>query len=99
MKRVRELFGKIISDDNLSKAIDEVNKSHHWKANHKPNRCTAWVEETKDERIKELRKIILNGFEQQPPKVKERYDASARKTRLFMKKQKKMMYIILITFY
>lgn len=82
MKRVRELFEKIISDDNLSKAIDEVNRTHHWKGNHKPNRCTAWVELTKPERVKELKEIIINGFEQKPPKVKERYDASARKIRI-----------------
>ena len=82
MKRVRDLFEKIISDDNLRKAIDEVNSSHHWKAHHKPNRCTAWVEETKEERVKELRKVIINGFEQQPPKVSIRYDPSARKERV-----------------
>lgn len=82
MKRVRDLFEKIISDDNLSKAIDEVNRTHHWKGKHKPNRCTAWVEETKEERIKHLRKLIVEGFEPNPPKVKERYDVSARKVRI-----------------
>lgn len=82
MKRVRDLFTKIISDDNLSTAIDEVNKSHHWRQGHKPNRCTAWVEETKPERIKHLREILIKGFEQSPPKVKERYDPSAQKTRI-----------------
>ena len=82
MKRVRELFEKIISDDNLGKAIDEVNRTHHWKAYHKPNECTAWVELTKQERIKELRKYIVDGFEQKPPKVTVRYDPSARKTRI-----------------
>ena len=82
MKRVRDLFEKIISDDNLNKAIDEVNRTHHWKAKHKPNRCTAWVEETKPERIKQLREIIIGGFEQRPPKIIIRYDASARKERI-----------------
>lgn len=81
MKRVRELFEKIISDDNLRLAIDEVNKSHHWKAKHKPNACTAWVEITKEERIKQLREIIVNGFEQKPPRITQRYDAAAQKTR------------------
>ena len=81
MKRVRDIFDQIISDDNLSKAIDEVNRTHHWIANHKPNKCTAWVEETKPQRIKHLRYIIKSGFKQSPPKVTERYDASARKWR------------------
>ena len=82
MKRVRDLFDQIISDDNLNKAIDEVNRTHHWKARHKPNKCTAWVEETKPERVKDLRRIIVGGFEQKQPKIKERYDVSARKTRI-----------------
>lgn len=82
MKRVNHLFDNLISDDNLSRAIDEVNRTHHWKAKHKPNRCTAWVEETKPERIKQLKEIILGGFEQRPPKIITRYDASARKERV-----------------
>lgn len=82
MKRVRGIFEQIISDDNLKHAIDEVNRTHHWKAGHKPNACTAWVEETKAERIKELRRTIIEGFIQKKPKVTERYDVSARKTRI-----------------
>lgn len=82
MKRVGNLFEKIISDKNLNNAIDEVNRSHHWRPRHKPNKCTAWVEETKPERIKDLRRIIENGFEQKQSKIKERYDVSARKTRI-----------------
>ena len=75
MKRANNLFEKIISDENLSLAIDEVNSSHHWKTHHHPNRCTAWVFETKEERIKELKEIIINGFEQKPPRVTNRWDA------------------------
>jgi hypothetical protein len=82
LKRVGNLFEQIISDENLNRAIDEVNRSHHWRPRHKPNKCTAWVEETKPERVKELKKIIERGFNQKPPKVKERYDVSARKTRI-----------------
>ena len=82
MKRVGNLFPKIISDENLSLAIDEVNRSHHWKTHHRPNGCTAWVEETRPERIKELREIITNGFEQKPPRVTKRWDASAQKWRV-----------------
>lgn len=81
MKRVRDLYRRLISDSNLSDAIDKVNESHHWKRGHRPNACTAWVEETKPERIKELREIIENGFIQKQPHVTKRYDASARKWR------------------
>jgi hypothetical protein len=82
LKRVNNLYEKLISDQNLSEAIDEVNRTHHWKKGHKPNRCSAWVEETKPDRIKELRKIIENGFIQKEPKVTERWDPSAQKTRI-----------------
>lgn len=81
MKRVGNLFDTLISDENLRKAIDEVNRTHHWKPGHKPNRTTAWVEKTKEKRILDLRKIILDGFNQRKPNVVERYDASARKWR------------------
>jgi len=39
------------------------------------------VEETRTERIKELREIIVNGFEQKAPRVTRRWDASAQKWR------------------
>lgn len=81
MKRADGLFEKIISNENLDLAIKKVNASHHWRPRHIPNKCTAWVERTKDERREELRQIILKGFEQQKPKVKQRYDTSARKWR------------------
>lgn len=81
MKRARDLFEPLISDENLIRAIDEVNRTHHWRTHHRPNKCTAWVEETKAERVKELREIIVNGFEQKPPHVTQRWDASARKWR------------------
>ena len=82
IKRERNLFNKLISDDNLSKAIDEDNRTHRWKRGHRPNGCTAWIEETKPERIEELRNILINGFIQKEPRVTKRYDASARKYRL-----------------
>lgn len=44
MKRAGKLFDTLISDDNLLRAIDEVNRTHHWNRGHKPNTCTAWVE-------------------------------------------------------
>lgn len=82
MKRIGNLYPKLISDENLIAAIDEVNKSHRW--HHypkKPNSLTLWVEQTKAERVKELRKIIENGFVQSPVTEKRRYDANARKWR------------------
>ena len=54
-----ELREQLLSDENLSLSIDEVNGSHHWRTHHRPNGCTAWVEETKEERVKELRQIII----------------------------------------
>ena len=82
MKRADNLFDTLISDENLKKAIDTVNKKHHWiKKHHRPNLCTAWVEETKEERIKELKQIIINGFVQKKPRISVRWDASAQKYR------------------
>lgn len=80
-KREGHLFEKLISDENLLLAINEVNRTHHWKTHHRPNGCTAWVEETKQERVKELREIIVNGFEPKEPHVTQRWDPSARKWR------------------
>lgn len=82
MKRVGNLKEKLLSDENLGLAIDEVNSTHHWKTHHRPNACTAWVQETKPERIEDLRQILLNGFEQKPPHISKRWDASARKWRV-----------------
>ena len=81
MKRAKNLFEKLVPDDNLLLAIDEVNCTHHWRTHHRPNSCTAWVEETKEERVVELRQIIIDGFEQKKPHVSQRWDASARKWR------------------
>ena len=79
--RGSELWDFLLSDGNLGMAIDEVNESHHFSGKHKPNSCTAWVQETKEERIRELRQIIINGFVQKKPKVKRRWDPSAQKWR------------------
>lgn len=81
MKRVGNLFDRLVSDENLELAIDEVNHTHHWKTHHRPNRCTAWVQETKDERVKDLRNILVNGFEPHPPHVTRRWETSAQKWR------------------
>lgn len=81
MKRVNNLFEKIVSTKNLELAIHEVNKSHHWHKNHQPNKCTAWVELTKARRIKDLRDIIINGFQPKKAHISTRWDASAQKFR------------------
>lgn len=81
MKRAGKLFDTLISDDNLLRAIDEVNRTHHWNRGHKPNTCTAWVEETKPQRVEDLRRILVGGFEPKKPHVSQRWDANARKWR------------------
>lgn len=80
-KRKGNLWEPLVSDENLIRAIDEVNRTHHWRTHHRPNEVTAWVEETKPERVKELRKILTAGFVPKPPHVTERWDASAQKWR------------------
>lgn len=81
MKRVNHVFETIVSEENLERAIREVIGSHRWRSNHTPNRCTQWLERTIDQRVAELRGIIIDGFEQAPPKITRRYDANARKWR------------------
>lgn len=72
MKRAGKLFDTLISDDNLLLAIDEVNRTHHWCKGHRPNTCTAWVEETKAQRVEDLRRILVGGFEPKKPHVSQR---------------------------
>lgn len=81
MKRVGKLFEQIIAEENLARAIEEVNRTHHWHSHHSPNACTAWVEETQPERVKELRQILLDGFAPKAPHITQRWDASAQKWR------------------
>ena len=81
MKRVSHLYEKLISDDNLRIAIETVNKTHRWVGGHHPNKKVMFIEITIDDRIKELRKIIEEGFVPKPTKVKKRYDRNAGKWR------------------
>lgn len=84
MKRVGNLFEKLISDENLYLAIHEVNKSHHYigKGNlRRVNKITVWVESTKAERVRELREILQNGFIQKPMRKFRIYDVNAQKWR------------------
>lgn len=81
MKRVGNLFEALISDDNLRLAIETVNKSHRWVGGHHPNMKVMFIDATIDDRIVELKNIILNGYVQQPTKAKRRYDRNAGKWR------------------
>ena len=81
MKRVKHLYEKMLSDENIRKSIIDVNRGHRWYAHHKPNETTMWVELTIEDRIKDLRKMIEDGFEPTEPTIKKRYDRNARKWR------------------
>lgn len=82
MKRARDLFPKIISDENLREAIKAVCKSHRWvKYPQKPNRTVMWIERTFEARVEELRGLIINGFTASPAMPKRRYDKNAGKWR------------------
>lgn len=82
MKRVNHLFEKIIDDKNLKRAIKEVCKTHRWvHYPTKPNKTVIWIENNLDARVKELKEIISNGFDQHEPNHKVRYDVNAGKQR------------------
>jgi len=82
MKRVNNLFSKLISENNLKVAIITVAKSHRWvKYPTKRNSTSVWLETTVDERVKELRDILTQGFEPSPVKIKKKYDVNAGKWR------------------
>lgn len=82
MKRKGNLFDEIISEKNLYRAIEIVNKTHRWhQYPYKPNKTVLWIESTKNERVKELKEIIENGFVAAPTVNKRRYDQNAKKWR------------------
>ena len=80
MKRVSNLYPILISDTNIAAAIEEVNRTHRF-AHGRPNKTALWVDETKPDRIKELRQIIEDGFVPKEPRRLRRYDYSAGKWR------------------
>ena len=75
MKRAKNLFEKLIGDENLGLAIDEVNRTHRWRPKHRTDKTVAWVESTRSERISELRAMIEGGYTPSPPR---RSDAGTR---------------------
>jgi hypothetical protein len=82
MKRANHLFTKIISEENLRKAIQTVCNSHRWvHFPDKPNKTVIWLENTMDERVHELYELLVNGFEPSPVIKKKRYDMNAEKWR------------------
>lgn len=81
MKRTGHIFEYLISDTNILKAIEEVNRTHRWEPRHKPNKVVFWVDATKGERVEELRRMILKGFEPSPMNHKQRWDKAAGKWR------------------
>lgn len=81
MKRTRDLYPILISDENLTQAILEVNRTHRWRPHHKPNKVVAWIEADIPQRVLELRNIIEAGFEPSPATMKHRWDKSAGKWR------------------
>ena len=82
MKRVSNLYPKLISEQNLTIAIKTVINSHKWvHYPDKPNKTSLWLETTIDDRVKELKTIIENGYVPSPVTMKRRYDRNARKWR------------------
>lgn len=81
MKRASKIYTKLISEENLRTAIETVNKTHRWVGGHHPNKKVMFIEITIEDRIKELKAIIENGFVPKPTKSKKRYDRNAGKWR------------------
>lgn len=81
MKRVGNVFPILISDENIRAAIATVNSTHRYVGHRKLNRTVLWVERTMDDRVKDLREFVENGFEPKPARHERRYDPSAGKYR------------------
>ena len=80
MKRVGNLWHEIISNGNILRAIEEVNKSHRWSAPGKPNKTVIYIELHKPEYIVKIRKILEDYHQHQTVK-KHRWDRNAKKWR------------------
>ena len=61
MKRIGYLWEPFISNENILKAIKEVNKTHRT-SHGKLNKTVIWVEENLEECIIKLRKLVENDF-------------------------------------
>lgn len=80
MKRVR-VYQQIISDENLRRAIDEVNRGHRRNPDHSLNKTVLEIEAHKDEYVVKLREYIeaiVSGDEHlHKPIVRRRWDRNA----------------------
>lgn len=81
MKRANHLYEKLISEENLRRAIMTVNASHRWHPHHKPNKTVRRVEADVDGHAKLLREIIQSGYDAAKPRLARRWDKSAGKWR------------------
>lgn len=81
MKRANHLYEKLISEENLRRAIMTVNASHRWHPHHKPNKTVRRVEADVDGHAKMLREIIQSGYDAAKPRLARRWDKSAGKWR------------------
>lgn len=79
MKRANHLYEKLISEENLRRAIMTVNASHRWHQHHKPNKTVRRVEADVDGHAKLLREIIQSGYDAAKPRLARRWDKSAGK--------------------
>ena len=66
MKRAKDLYPKLISDENLRLAILTVNATHKWHPHHRPNKTVLRVEADIDGYVEKLREIIVNGYDAAP---------------------------------
>jgi hypothetical protein len=76
LKRIGYLWEPFISNENILKAIKEVNKTHRT-SHGEPNKTVIWVEKNLEECIIKLRKLVENDFQPSPTKEKRIYDKSA----------------------
>ena len=82
MKRISNLWDKIVSHENLEKAVKEVCRSHRWVYFPKVrNKVTTWMESGIEARINELKTILEDGYIPGEVKNKRRYDVNAGKWR------------------
>ena len=81
MKRANNLYQKLISEENLRRAIFEVNRTHRYHPHHRANRTVLRVEADLDHYVCQLRDIFNNGYEAAMPRLARRWDKSAGKWR------------------
>lgn len=81
MKRYGNLTAQLISEENIQRAIEEVNRTHRMGRHHRPNRCVLWVERTTGERTDDLREILMGPFHPAAARLRTIYDQSGLKTR------------------